>query len=136
MSTVCPVVALLFSVDFPDALLLELELGSLPYVLFSPLRFTLLAAAILYGASYWHHRRKPFLAASIAAAALAGAGHSVSSIGNGIIRLATRFLPRTAVELCMMCIVVAFVFLLLGAAVSLSQKKGGGENTRLRPHPS
>jgi hypothetical protein len=96
-----PLLALLWSVHFPNELLFPLRLEPLEGVLLSPLRIALLAAAIVYVFSFLSYRWRPFLWTGAMAFLLAVSGHSI-------------------VEACMMSIVGAFVFLMLGAAVSLS----------------
>jgi hypothetical protein len=113
-----PWLALPFSVQHSDALLFSLPLGALENVVFSPLRVGLLAVAVVYFVSFWPYRWRPFLVASFVSSFLAGAGYSVATIADTLRNLS----PRTAVEWCIVSIVAAFVFLTMGASVSLSPK--------------
>ncbi len=115
-----PIVALLWSINPPQELILTLPSEIAADLLVSPLRVALLAAALVYFLSFWSERWRPFFLSGIASLLLAGAGHSISSIMAHAARAANLLVPKTAVEACVMSIVGAFVFLLVGAAVSLS----------------
>ncbi len=109
-----PMAALLTSVGFPETLVFHLW-----EVTGSPLRVALLAATIVYVVSYFQFRR-PALFMAAAASFLTGlAGYSLVTIVETV-SAASQFVPRTAVEWCLLSISAAFVFLIAGAAVSLS----------------
>jgi hypothetical protein len=111
-----PLLALALSVQYPSELLFSLGSDVGGGVLFSPLRFALVAAGMVYVFSFWSYRWQPFLTSAAITFLLAGAGHSISSI----VDTANFLVPKSAVEWCMASIVGAFVFLGMGAAVSLS----------------
>ena len=117
-----PIVALLWSINPPQELILKVPLETTPDLLVSPLRIALLAAALVYFLSFWSERWRPFFLSGIASLLLAGAGHSISSIMATVARATNLLVPKTPVEACVMSIIGAFVFLLLGAAVSLFEQ--------------
>jgi hypothetical protein len=128
-----PMAALLPSIIFPNQLVYALQTDSFEDVLVSPLRVMLLAIAVVYSSSFFEYRRRSFLPASAVALLMAGAGHTVSSIVDTLFHYLERFIPRTSVEFFTMAIVGAFVFLALGAAVSLSQRRVPRKTARPLP---
>ena len=126
-----PIVALLWSIHPPKELILTVPLEIAPDLLVSPLRVALLAAALVYFLSFWSDRWRPFFLSGSASLLLAGAGHSVSSIMACVARAANLLVPKTAVEACVVSIAGAFVFLLLGAAVSLSNNPRPSRHVKL-----
>jgi hypothetical protein len=91
---------------------------------------TSVAAAIVYLWNFWSYRWRPFLFASTSAVLLALAGHSITTIVETASHMVSNFVPQTGLEWCLMSIAVAFVFLFLGVAVSLSndtaRRRDGG----------
>jgi hypothetical protein len=111
--------AIVLSVSYPQTLLFEASF--FPGLMLSPLRLMLLAVAAVYFFGYWSHRRRLFFAAALTASLMAGAGHSLHSILVNLTHAFGRILPRTLAEWCMVSVVLAFVFLAAGAALSLSR---------------
>jgi hypothetical protein len=121
-----PWLALLFSIPHSDADLFSIPLGGLETFVISPLRIGLLVTGVVYLLSFWLYRWRPFLAASAVSFFLSGAGYSVATI----VETARNLSPRSAAEWCVASIVAAFVFLGMGASVSLSREV---ESRRPRP---
>lgn len=117
-----PLLAVLFSLGAPDALLVHGPLG----LTLSPLRAVLGAIGMAYLLTYPIHRSVALAVASGAGLVLGAAGHSltamatnvgwlVASLGEG----GTNLVPTTAMGWGVLAVVLAFVFLGLGAAASL-----------------
>lgn len=120
--------ALVFSLSYPQTLLFEPSF--FPGLVFSPLRLMLVTAAAVYFFGYWSYRRTSFFVATFTVSLMAGAGHSLHSIFVNLTRALGRILPRTLTEWCLVSVVLAFVFLAAGAALSL---KRNDHNSGRRP---
>ncbi len=117
---IAPLVAVAASLSVPAELVFPLEAGGLFSVMVSPLRSALVAAAFVYAASFVEYRLRGFVAAATATSIAALSGYSVATIAQTTATAWRVLLPQTAVGWCVASIGAAFVFLVLGAAVSLS----------------
>ncbi len=117
-----PLLALLFSLNFPDELLFSLKPELLTGVVVSPFRIGLLAVAAVYFLSFLIDRRRPLLPAGTTALLMAVTGNSLRAIVDTVLQRLEHIVPKTPQEWCLASIVCAFAFLALGAAVSFSQR--------------
>jgi hypothetical protein len=97
--------------------------------LMSPLRLTLMVATLVYLDGWWLHRHLLFAAASATTVLLAGFGHTVGTINGNSMKLAKtsgdafeRLVPKTLPEWGVVSIVMAFLLLAVGAALSLTKR--------------
>jgi hypothetical protein len=110
----------------------------------SPLRLTLLVATLVYLDGLWLHRHLHFAIAAATTLVFAGLGHSVSTINDNSVKVAKtsadafeRLVPKTLAEWGAVSIVMAFLLLAIGAALSLMKRPApateevtpGGEGT-------
>ena len=125
MQLVLPFVAIALSaIRFPRDMIF-------PFMSFdvSPLRVTLIVAALVYLDGLYIHRHAYFAWAAGLCFAFAGMGHSVGSINDNSVRMARssanvfdRLAPKTLAEWGMLSIVASFVLLGLGAIISLLKR--------------
>ena len=130
MQLALPVVAIALSaIKFPRDMVFLL-MGSD----FSPLRMTLLVAALVYLDGLYLHRHVLFACSAAVCLMAAWMGHSVGAINDRSVHLAKtsgnafdRLIPKTLTEWGMVSIGAAFVLLMIGAAVSLMRKPVAAE---------
>ena len=95
---------------------------------FSPLRFALAGATLVYLDAVWLHRHVAYGLAAAACACMLAMGHSVASINDNSVHVAktsadglSRLVPRTMGQWGMVSIIAAFILLAIGALISLSR---------------
>ena len=121
----------LSAIKFPSDLVFQFGGNGAPGAGFgiSPLRATLVAAAMVYLDGLWLHRHAYFAWGAGLCLACAGMGHSVGTINDNSLHLAksstgllVRMIPRTLFAWGFVSVIAAFVLLAIGAAVSVFRK--------------
>lgn len=116
-----PGAAIVLSLVLPDVLVIDMGSGWM----MSPLRITLLAAAIVYLDGWWNLRYGVFLAASLITSGAGTVGASVAQMASNlstavdaVTELVRRLVPKSNSQWGVTSIVAAFVLLAIGAVVS------------------
>jgi hypothetical protein len=116
-----PIAAMILAMQFPASLVFHVH-----FLWFSPLRCALIGAMLVYAAGFLLHRHVLFAWAACVCFGVAGVGMSIREIMENLnagarqtVGFSRRLWPQTMMQWGVVSVVASFVWLILGALVSL-----------------
>ncbi len=114
-----PVIALIFSIRFPADLAFNMT-RALPWML-SPFRIILIGSAVVYVSGFWEWMHQAFIWCGSISLVWAAMGHTMKTTWERLVAMA----PKTVIQWGITAVVMAFLFLGIGAFFSLHKTKPG-----------